>query len=93
MARHNAAVKVAKVKVERFADGPFARAASAALNRLARASERPLDIAAQGIDGIRRLAAKRPSLEQLVAGYRELKRDPNAVRRWIKDLADWLPTF
>lgn len=91
--RHNAAVKVARRKVERFADGAFARAASTDLGRLARASERPVYAVVQGVEAARKLAARRPSLAGVVSAYEAVKHDPNAVRRWLKGLADWMPTF
>lgn len=98
-ARHNGMVLQTRQMLERQADGPIVRAASRDLGRVARAIDAPTQVVLESAEFIYQFIPFRPIfdrlalIERLGRSFDAVKRDPNSVRRWVKGLADTVPTF
>ncbi|MEB3284798.1 MAG: hypothetical protein VKN33_05885 [Candidatus Sericytochromatia bacterium] len=99
IARHNAAVMQAGRRLETFSNGPIVRAASRDLGRTARALDGPVKATGGVLEFIYYFMPFRPVFDRLSIlnniedVWELLKKDPNSVRRWVRDLGQKLPTF
>jgi hypothetical protein len=99
IARHNAAVMQAGRRLETFSNGPIVRAASRDLGRTARALDGPVKATGGVLEFIYYFMPFRPAFDRLSIlnniedVWELLKKDPNSVRRWVRDLGQKLPTF
>jgi hypothetical protein len=99
LVRHNGMVADTRQALAHHADGPIVRAASRDLGRAARALDAPTHVVFEAAEFVYQFVPFRPvfdrlaALERLRKAYEAVKTDPNSVRRWVKGLADDVPTF
>jgi hypothetical protein len=99
LVRHNEVVTSTRQALAHHADGPVVRAAARDLGRTARALEAPTKVLIESSEFILQFVPFRPVFDRLALvkrfskAYDAVKTDPNSVRRWVKGLADGVPTY
>jgi hypothetical protein len=99
LVRHNEVVTSTRQALAHHADGPVVRAAARDLGRTARALEAPTKVLIESSEFILQFVPFRPVFDRLALvkrfskAYDAVKTDPNSVRRWVRGLADGVPTY